>query len=60
MIYRRFQDLELSALGFGAMRLPVIDNDDSMIDEPVAAEMVDYAMFIRRYLSHQPACSQPH
>ena len=25
MIYRDFQDLKLSALGMGAMRLPVVD-----------------------------------
>lgn len=44
MIYRRFQDIELSALGLGAMRLPVTDGDDSRIDETAAGEMVDYAM----------------
>lgn len=44
MIYRDFQDLKLSALGFGAMRLPVIDGDDGAIDEPRALAMVDYAM----------------
>ncbi|HIU04004.1 MAG TPA: aldo/keto reductase [Candidatus Coprousia avicola] len=44
MIYRDFQDLKLSALGFGAMRLPVIDGDDGTIDEPRALAMVDYAM----------------
>ena len=44
MIYRDFQDLKLSALGFGAMRLPVIDGDDSRIDEPAALAMVDKAM----------------
>ena len=44
MIYRDFQDLKLSALGFGAMRLPVIDGDDSRIDEAAAMKMVDTAM----------------
>ena len=44
MIYRDFQDLKLSALGFGAMRLPVIDGDDSRIDEETALRMVDIAM----------------
>ncbi len=44
MIYRDFQDLKLSALGFGAMRLPVIDGDDSRIDEAAALRMVDTAM----------------
>lgn len=44
MIYRKFEDLELSALGLGAMRLPVIDNDDSRIDEGLTAKMVAYAM----------------
>ena len=44
MIYREFQDLKLSALGMGAMRLPVITGDDSQIDEEAAKAMVDYAM----------------
>ncbi len=44
MIYRKFQDLELSLLGFGAMRLPVIGGDDAVIDEPAAEKMVDLAM----------------
>lgn len=44
MIYNDFQDLKLSALGMGAMRLPVIAGSDSKIDEQMTAEMVDYAM----------------
>lgn len=44
MVYKTFQDLKLSALGMGAMRLPVLDGDDSKIDEQAAFEMVDYAM----------------
>ncbi len=44
MIYRDFQDLKLSALGMGAMRLPVIDGDDGRINEAEASRMVAYAM----------------
>ena len=44
MIYRDFQDMKLSGLGMGAMRLPVIDGDDSRIDETKTQAMVDYAM----------------
>lgn len=44
MIYKDFKNKKLSALGMGAMRLPVIDGNDSKIDEVAAAKMVDYAM----------------
>lgn len=44
MIYKNFQDLKLSALGLGAMRLPVVGGNDAEIDEARAGEMVDYAM----------------
>ena len=44
MYYKAFQDLKLSALGLGAMRLPVTEGDDSRIDEAAAMEMVEYAM----------------
>ena len=44
MVMKQFQDLTLSALGMGAMRLPVLDGDDNRVDEEKTAEMVDYAM----------------
>ncbi len=44
MIYNKFQDLQLSALGMGAMRLPTIDGDDGKIDTTATEEMVAYAM----------------
>ena len=44
MIYKRFQDLKLSALGMGCMRLPVLDGDDAKVDEKAVSEMVACAM----------------
>lgn len=44
MIYRDFQDLKLSALGMGAMRLPVIDGDDTRVDQELVNKMVACAM----------------
>lgn len=44
MIYKKFQDLELSALGMGAMRLPVLNGDDSRIDEDASEKIVACAM----------------
>ena len=44
MVYRDFHGIKLSALGFGAMRLPVIDGDDGNIDKPKAFELIDKAM----------------
>lgn len=44
MLYRTFQDIELPELGFGAMRLPVMEGDDSRIDQAAVEEMVAYAM----------------
>lgn len=43
MIYKEFQALKLSALGMGAMRLPVTGGKDADIDETATAEMVKYA-----------------
>ena len=43
MIYRNFHNLKLSGLGLGMMRLPVVNGDDNIIDEPKAAEIIDYA-----------------
>ncbi len=44
MVYRNFQDLKLSALGFGTMRLPTVDGNDGKIDEQRTAELFDYAI----------------
>lgn len=44
MIYKEFQGKKLSALGMGAMRLPLSGPNDSDIDEKATAEMVGYAM----------------
>ncbi len=43
MIYKNFQDIRLSALGMGAMRLPTGENGAD-INEAATAEMIDYAM----------------
>lgn len=43
MIYRKFQNIQLSGLGLGMMRLPVVNGNDNEVDETAAAEMIDYA-----------------
>lgn len=43
MIYKDFQDIKLSALGMGCMRLPCIDGNDADIDEAATKEMAKYA-----------------
>ncbi|MEM2087490.1 MAG: aldo/keto reductase [Thermoproteota archaeon] len=46
MKFRRFGklDWQVSALGFGAMRLPVVGDDHSKVDEPEAIKMIRYAI----------------
>lgn len=46
MKYRKFGklDWEVSALGFGAMRLPTIGSDQMNVDEPEAIRMIRYAI----------------
>jgi predicted aldo/keto reductase-like oxidoreductase len=46
MHYRRFGTLhwDVSALGFGAMRLPIVDNDPAHVDEAEAIRMIRYAI----------------
>ena len=44
MIYKNFQDLKLSALGLGTMRLPLVEGKDDQVDEAGAASMVALAM----------------
>ena len=44
MIYNPYQGLSLSALGMGAMRLPVKDGEDSIIDQKAAEEMITLSL----------------
>ncbi len=43
MVTRGFQNIKLSGLGLGMMRLPVIDGNDERIDEKASEAMIDYA-----------------
>lgn len=44
MIYKKFQNIKLSALGMGGMRFPVKDDDYSNIDKEKVEEMVSFAI----------------
>ena len=44
MIYKAFQDLKLSALGMGCMRLPVVDGKDDQVNQAAVEERVAYAV----------------
>jgi predicted aldo/keto reductase-like oxidoreductase len=46
MQYRSFPKINWkpSALGFGAMRLPILDNDAAKVDVPEAVKMIRYAI----------------
>ena len=44
MLHNQFQDLLLSALGFGAMRLPLLPDGSGTIDQVELDRMVDAAM----------------
>jgi len=46
MKYRSFGKLDwkVSALGFGAMRMPILEGDHSKIDEPESIRMIRYAI----------------
>lgn len=46
MVYREFKNLNIKVfpLGFGAMRLPIIGNDEGKIDEKEAIKMLRYGI----------------
>lgn len=44
VVTKEFQGLQLSALGMGTMRLPVVDEKDDQVDEERTAKMVACAM----------------
>jgi predicted aldo/keto reductase-like oxidoreductase len=43
MLYKPFQEISLSRLGMGCMRLPKIDGQGERIDEAKANEIIEYA-----------------
>jgi len=44
MYYNDFKELKLSGLGMGNMRLPVLDNDSSKINEELAGKMLAFCL----------------
>ena len=44
MIYKQFQDMPLSALGYGCMRFPTVDGDAAAVNEEEAAKLIARAM----------------
>ena len=40
MIYKQFQDIQLSRLGMGNMRLPVVNGDDNHVDTEKAVAVI--------------------
>lgn len=44
MYYNDFKELKLSGLGMGNMRLPVLDNDSSKIDEELVGKMLAFCL----------------
>ncbi len=44
MIYKQFQELRLSALGLGCMRLPVLEGKEDQIDREATAHLVELAI----------------
>jgi hypothetical protein len=42
--FPRIPDLKISVLGFGCMRLPIVDRDYARIDEPLAARLLEQAI----------------
>lgn len=46
MEYRKFKksNIDISLLGFGCMRLPILENNPAMIDDKNAFELIDYAI----------------
>lgn len=44
MLYNSFENQHISALGFGAMRLPVIEGVNAQVDQARTDEMVAYAI----------------